>query len=661
MPLTTGELLGLNLSGHTVRRYHYQWLHNDSHFLRDRRGKMTRELIVNEEDIGNKLRKWARKNADKPQFIDKATEYVNGTLLTALPAGMLTEYKTTVPVARSTVARWLTAAEIRRGWATQNYYNDNHQAPLVIKQREEYIPVRRELELRQPLWIQLTESQHLAMQCKATRLHKEKQREIAERKRARKPKFDRKGREIVPDESPLVLPTPHYVYQVRVGRDQSQAGQEGEGSGVAGEAAGKEITMYEYHVDDAEAFLDWRMLQRLGGNFSRKPELCMPAEEDMSAPDVNLLEAGVTLADVDGSRATAGSAAEANGASGADGAGGAGGAAASGSADDAAHVADDSPVGSVPTTRSKWTEAAAKTKKMDDLRTELERVGLTPLADGSGSGPRGKVQKADLLRQLAPLCQQPARERAPAAADAPARTPADSGEEDEDEDAEWKLDRIIGRRVTLAGELDPDGNPYPVGITLWHVQWEPIDGQPAERTWEPEWNVEGAQPAVHEFMGRQAAPAWCKHKHHPDVCKCRRPLWHLGQDEKIWKAFQMQKATWLVKSVRALRKKTDGPGKMASGCQDELRGFGLRMSASELRKVNRWRAERKRPPLESSPGLQFMKYGKNNEGYWDAEMFGKQIDKILDVFDCLHPDWQLCLEVRRMLRHLHAQEFHNMP
>eukprot|EP00966_Prymnesium_polylepis_P021760 500223-Prymnesium_polylepis.1 len=120
-------------------------------------------------------------------------------------------------------------------------------------------------------------------------------------------------------------------------------------------------------------------------------------------------------------------------------------------------------------------------------------------------------------------------------------------------------------------------------------------------------------------MGSQRAPAWCKHKHHPDVCKCRRPLWHLGQDEKIWKAFQKQKATWLVQSIRALRKKTDGPGKMASGHQDELRGFGFRLSAAELRKVNAWRALRKRPPLESSPGLQFMSYGKNKDGYWDAE------------------------------------------
>ena len=39
-------------------------------------------------------------------------------------------------------------------------------------------------------------------------------------------------------------------------------------------------------------------------------------------------------------------------------------------------------------------------------------------------------------------------------------------------------------------------------------------------------------------------------------------------------------------------------------------------------------------------------------------MFGKQIDRILDCFDCLHPDWQLCLEVRHpSIRRLITCEF----
>ena len=85
--------MGLGLSEVTVRRYYYQWIHNDSQFLRDQRGKYSRELIVNEEDVGNRLRKWARKNADKPHFVDNAAKFINETLLPSLPAGMLAEYK----------------------------------------------------------------------------------------------------------------------------------------------------------------------------------------------------------------------------------------------------------------------------------------------------------------------------------------------------------------------------------------------------------------------------------------------------------------------------------------------------------------------------------------------------------------------------------------
>ena len=255
-----GNLLGLGLSEVTVRRYYYQWIHNDSQFLRDQRGKYSRELIVNEEDVGNRLRKWARKNEDKPHFVDNAAKFINETLLPGLPAGMLAEYNIKLPVARSTAHRWLAAADIRRGWATQNYYNDNHQAPLVIKQREEYIPVRKELELRQPLWIQLTGPQREAMERRATAKYEAKRAEEEERKRTRKPKYDRKGRAIVPDDTPLQLPTPHYVYQ------------DGTRESVR--------TMYEYHVDDAECFLDWRMTQRLGGSFSKGA--CMPAEGEMT-------------------------------------------------------------------------------------------------------------------------------------------------------------------------------------------------------------------------------------------------------------------------------------------------------------------------------------------------------------------------------------------
>ena len=83
----------------------------------------------------------------------------------------------------------------------------------------------------------------------------------------------------------------------------------------------------------------------------------------------------------------------------------------------------------------------------------------------------------------------------------------------------------------------------------------------------------------------------------------------------------------MIDGVRGLNKKSEGPGIMGSGTQDELRGFGFRCSARELERVNAWRLVKydgKKPPLVMSPGLRFLKYGKNNAGYWNSEQFAEQ-------------------------------------
>jgi hypothetical protein len=46
----------------------------------------------------------------------------------------LEKYNIKVPVWQSAVHRWLGAVNIKRDWYMQNYYNDNHQSPLVLKQ-----------------------------------------------------------------------------------------------------------------------------------------------------------------------------------------------------------------------------------------------------------------------------------------------------------------------------------------------------------------------------------------------------------------------------------------------------------------------------------------------------------------------------------------------
>ena len=53
------------------------------------------------------------------------------------------------------------------------------------------------------------------------------------------------------------------------------------------------------------------------------------------------------------------------------------------------------------------------------------------------------------------------------------------------------------------------------------------------------------------------------------------------------------------------------------------------------------------PPLDCSPGVRFLNYGKNKDGYWDYEMFAKQVVDFMDAIEVLHPDWQMMLEVCR--------------
>jgi hypothetical protein len=49
--------------------------------------------------------------------------------------------------------------------------------------------------------------------------------------------------------------------------------------------------------------------------------------------------------------------------------------------------------------------------------------------------------------------------------------------------------------------------------------------------------------------------------------------------------------------------------------------------------------------LDESPGIQFLLYGKNRDGYWDYEQFEHQAVAVLDAIEALHPNHQVVLEV----------------
>ena len=60
---------------------------------------------------------------------------------------------------------------------------------------------------------------------------------------------------------------------------------------------------------------------------------------------------------------------------------------------------------------------------------------------------------------------------------------------------------------------------------------------------------------------------------------------------------------------------------MVSAFQDEIRGFGFPMSPEELARVNASAQRAGKLELKESPGVRFLEYGKNKEGYWTYDQF----------------------------------------
>jgi hypothetical protein len=146
----------------------------------------------------------------------------------------------------------------------------------------------------------------------------------------------------------------------------------------------------------------------------------------------------------------------------------------------------------------------------------------------------------------------------------------------------------------------------------------------------------------------------CKHGHSKEHCKCHLPVWHMGQDESIFKAFQRSKRQWVVGGIRGLRKKTDGPGEMVCAFQDRHLGFGFPMTEAQMQFVNEFREQCGKIALDRSPGIRFLEYrnmenkagtATGKEGWWDWDKFEVQLVDLVEAFELLYPGYQLMVEI----------------
>lgn len=134
---------------------------------------------------------------------------------------------------------------------------------------------------------------------------------------------------------------------------------------------------------------------------------------------------------------------------------------------------------------------------------------------------------------------------------------------------------------------------------------------------------------------------------------CDKKLDHIGQGESVYNAFAREGTEWMIKGVRSLRKKSEGPGEMVSGLQDERRGYGLPLSADELAEVNAKRLLLGRPALKATPGLRFLLPLKNRKGYWGFAEFEEQVIDAMDCLEVIEPGKKRDRSLRRA-REVHA-------
>jgi hypothetical protein len=63
-----------------------------------------------------------------------------------------------------------------------------------------------------------------------------------------------------------------------------------------------------------------------------------------------------------------------------------------------------------------------------------------------------------------------------------------------------------------------------------------------------------------------------------------------------------------------------------------------------------------RPALLESPGVVYIEYGKNYDGYWTFDRFAEQVVGIIDVMEVVYPQMQLAFEVDNSSNHLKKRE-----
>ena len=149
----------------------------------------------------------------------------------------------------------------------------------------------------------------------------------------------------------------------------------------------------------------------------------------------------------------------------------------------------------------------------------------------------------------------------------------------------------------------------------------------------------------------------CTSAHVVASCRCMFPLFSLGQDESIYNAYAEPKCDWVINNQQKLRKKTEGQGIMVTVMvSDKGIGLGRKLTDTDLIIINAYRQRNGKEPLTQDPSFILFDYGQHKEGYWNSDMFCKQVTDVLDCLEHLWPDMQFCIEVDHSSGHTKKRE-----
>ena len=118
--------------------------------------------------------------------------------------------------------------------------------------------------------------------------------------------------------------------------------------------------------------------------------------------------------------------------------------------------------------------------------------------------------------------------------------------------------------------------------------------------------------------------------------------------------------------------KDEGAGVMISGFQSREFGFGLEMTAEDLRRVNEAREGQNytdelaakavnkgsaaKPKLDHSPFVETFQYGASAEGYWTYDRMVLQVEDVVDCLKVLYPEYGFIFMFDHSCGHDRSQE-----